>query len=536
MAGDGASASAKEVPEGCTVISEGRASILQQANKVFYNKAQVVNRDISIAVLKWFIETRKKEADTFKAKSRAGPLPKGTPVKKDLKGVKVLEGLAASGLRALRYAQEIPDLGQVVANDLDSDAVRSMKRNIAFNGGAAETKVQPSQADARLVMLQHKYVFDAVDLDPYGTPAELLDSAVESVADGGLMLVTATDMAVLCGNHAETCFTKYGSYSLHRDYNHEQALRILLASLAQHAARHKRVIVPILSLSIDFYIRVFVRVYTSPSIVKETASKLSYVWQSTGCDAFWLQPVGSIGAASGAKKYNAGRGPAVPQQCPISDGKFAMGGPIWNRRLHDPDAVKAIFDGIKANKEQYPAHAKVLGLLTAVQEELLDSPLYYTISSLARTFKATSPKMALLRNALVNAGYAASPTHCNKEGIKTDAPPQVVFDIMRCWVKKNAVRPKDPDSYQAKILAKEPELQADFSTAAGAMSGAKANKQTRFVENPENWGPRPRHGRPLLPHEIEEANGAGTKQPAQASDEATPAKRAKTEHAEEKQV
>ena len=41
------------------------------------------------------------------------------------------------------------------------------------------------------------------------------------------------------------------------------ALRILLASLEQHAARYKRYIVPVLSLSIDFYIRVFVRVYTS---------------------------------------------------------------------------------------------------------------------------------------------------------------------------------------------------------------------------------------------------------------------------------
>lgn len=41
------------------------------------------------------------------------------------------------------------------------------------------------------------------------------------------------------------------------------ALRILLASMEQHAARYKRYIVPVLSLSIDFYIRVFVRVYTS---------------------------------------------------------------------------------------------------------------------------------------------------------------------------------------------------------------------------------------------------------------------------------
>ena len=51
----------------------------------------------------------------------------------------------------------------------------------------------------------------------------------------------------------------------------QKALRILLASLEGHAARSHRYIVPLVSLSIDYYIRVFVRVYTSPSEVKRSA-------------------------------------------------------------------------------------------------------------------------------------------------------------------------------------------------------------------------------------------------------------------------
>ena len=66
-------------------------------------------------------------------------------------------------------------------------------------------------------------VFDAVDLDPYGTPAMLLDSAVQSLSEGGLLMVTATDMAVLCGNNPDSCWSKYGSFPLHRAYCHEQA-------------------------------------------------------------------------------------------------------------------------------------------------------------------------------------------------------------------------------------------------------------------------------------------------------------------------
>lgn len=49
-----------------------------------------------------------------------------------------------------------------------------------------------------------------------------------------------------------------------------------------------------------------------------------------------------------------------------------------------------------------------------------------------------------------------------------------------------------------KLLAKEPELKANFSRAQGAASNAKANKVARFLPNPEaNWGPRPKHGRPV---------------------------------------
>lgn len=148
-------------------------------------------------------------------------------------------------------------------------------------------------------LLAQKY--DAVDLDPYGTPAQLLDSAVQAVSEGGLLLITATDMAgacftawlalrneggnrclqlhrpcrglhisfaqlcylkrfaavaVLCGNNGEACWAKYGAYPLHRPFCHEMALRILLASIESHANRYKRHIVPVLSLSIDFYVRV----------------------------------------------------------------------------------------------------------------------------------------------------------------------------------------------------------------------------------------------------------------------------------------
>lgn len=47
--------------------------------------------------------------------------------------------------------------------------------------------------------------FTAIDLDPYGGPNKFLDAAIQSIEEGGLLLVTATDMAVLAGNTPEAC-------------------------------------------------------------------------------------------------------------------------------------------------------------------------------------------------------------------------------------------------------------------------------------------------------------------------------------------
>ena len=83
-----------------------------------------------------------------------------------VEGISVLEAMAATGLRSVRYAKEVKGIGQVVANDMDSGAVASMKRNIEFNG--VSDKVTPSEADARLVMLQHNQVRPPASNVQYG--------------------------------------------------------------------------------------------------------------------------------------------------------------------------------------------------------------------------------------------------------------------------------------------------------------------------------------------------------------------------------
>lgn len=67
-------------------------------------------------------------------------------------------------------------------------------------------------------------------------------------------------------------------------------------------------------------------------------------------------------------------------------------------------------------------------------QELLDVPLFVSLHSLCATLKCTSPSAALFRSAVANAGHRISGSHACALGLKTDAPFEVIWDIMRCWV------------------------------------------------------------------------------------------------------
>lgn len=180
--------------------------------------------------------------------------------------------------------------------------------------------------------------------------------------------------------------------------------------------------------------------------------------------------------------YAPGFGPIVPQECGDCGKKFSMGGPIWSAPIHDHDWVPSIMSNISAMKDRYPAYERISALLTSVSEvsalpfsfifinrylnccdhskhetimlkymttrepcsyilystyhmqELLDVPLFVNAHSLCSTLKCTSPTMAMFRSALINAGYRVSGSHVDPLALKTDAPMNIIWDIMRCWV------------------------------------------------------------------------------------------------------
>lgn len=75
--------------------------------------------------------------------------------------------------------------------------------------------------DVMNMQRRQKTLFEVVDLDPYGSAVPFLESALNAMADGGLLAVTFTDMAVLCARTPHVCFYKYGASPLNKRYCHE---------------------------------------------------------------------------------------------------------------------------------------------------------------------------------------------------------------------------------------------------------------------------------------------------------------------------
>ncbi|KAK3876141.1 hypothetical protein Pcinc_019049 [Petrolisthes cinctipes] len=416
------------------------------------------------------------------------------PGGRDEEGIRILEGLAASGLRSIRYAKEVGGVKEIVANDISTQALECMRRNINHN--KIENIVKPSHNDASLVMYENRQPesrFHAIDLDPYGSPHIFLDGAVQSVVDGGILLITCTDMAVLCGNSPETCYGKYGALSCKGRACHEMALRIVLQCLESHANRYGRYIVPLLSLSADFYVRVVVRVHSSKLKCKESFTKVSWVYQCVGCETTSLLPLGRINVNGRSIKYQLSTSPPAVDSCTHCGHRYQMAGPIWSDPIHDRDFLRKLKSSLV--EEDFVTYRRMYGTLTMLEEELEDVPLYYVVDKLASIAGINLCKMVHFRSALLNAGYRVSMSHACKASIKTDAPPGFVWDVVRAWEKQNpANKSRMPDDRPGKrILTQESQSEVSFELHPDSNPESRKQDLLRFQINPERyWGPKSR--------------------------------------------
>ncbi len=109
--------------------------------------------------------------------------------------------------------------------------------------------------------------------------------------------------------------------------------------------------------------------------------------------------------------------------------------------------------------------------------------------------RSASGKLLDFRSALLNGGYRVSLSHANKLALKTDAPNQFVWDMMRAWEKEHPVnRDKLSSDSVAYVLLSAPQKnQVSFELHPEANPVSRALQLKRFQVNPErNWGPKNR--------------------------------------------
>ncbi|KAI0984675.1 hypothetical protein GJ496_001659 [Pomphorhynchus laevis] len=441
-------------------ITEGKATC-KLNKKVFYNPVQELNRDISIQFLN--IISQYEQNSTTR--------------------VKLLEALAASGLRSARYALELPsDKFELHANDHDQSAFQLLQQNLK------DYPVEIHCSDA-CELMRRNLMFSVIDIDPYGSPAKFLESAIVGVKRPGVLMITATDAAVLCGSgpHQRTCsLGKYSSLPMPNNSScHEFGLRILLFSILQHCARYGVSMSPLMSLSVDFYFRVFVQLKRGQSNVKDQLLKFcGYCLYCPDCRSKWIIPMdGNVLSMN---------------TCTFCSRSLSMAGPLWIGPLHSSQLLENMLKATEQQSCELKTKNRMIGIFTVMLEELDKCPLYIVLTDMCKKLQTTTPSMKIFRSAIVNAGYSVSSTHCNKEGLKTDAPYSVLWTLLAKWASNNPGKSEDKLSDLAKTLRSykcETELNIDFKLRLDAQSKAQITGLKRFPPNPEPfWGPakRPR--------------------------------------------
>jgi len=371
-----------EVREGLARILVPKAERIYDA-PVFYNPVMALNRDISVLAV--------------------GVLKPRT----------VLDALSATGIRGIRYALETP-VEEVWLNDINEEAFNLILKNVRLNLGIdgerigekrfsfeGEKKVIANLDDANRLMAEKFRYFDFLDLDPFGSPVEFLDTALRSVRRRGVLAVTATDTGVLCGAYRHACRRKYLAEPIRGELCHEAGLRILIGTVVRYAAKYDLGVEVLLAYYRDHYFRAFLELKSGARKADWSIERLGYLWQDEN---------GRFGYENSFLSKRPG-----------------AYGPLWLGPLKTQEFV----DEVLKLANEYPlAHKKTLPFLETISKEL-DVPFHYDTHALARRNNLQVGKLAEIIETLRGKGYSATRTHFSPVALKTDAPFEEVLEALR---------------------------------------------------------------------------------------------------------
>ena len=348
---------------------------------VFYNPVMELNRDIAVLAFQAYQRMVNRE-------------------------ITICEPLASSGIRGVRLAAEIHGAKKVLISDINERAFKLAKHNVQLNN--LQKRITVKHEDANCLLSCHgapKKRFDIVDLDPFGSPVPYLDSAIRALRNNGLLAVTATDLAPLCGVHTKACVRKYGGKPLRTEYCHELAVRLLAGCVATLAAKHDIGIRLVFSHSTDHYIRVYAEIAYGAKKADESVKNLGYVLHCFSC-----------------LHRETAKDPFTEriENCPECGSKMDYAGPLWLERICDKQFCELM---TKENtRVAFRNSGKIAKLLSLAKNEAEAPATYYVLDKISNKLGLPGLSVDVMLQTLRDNGFQAFPTHFSSRGIKTDAP------------------------------------------------------------------------------------------------------------------
>lgn len=354
------------IKEGKALIRVKKADKISKKMGVFYNPAMCLNRDISVLLL--------------------NSIGKNS--------LQIADPLAATGVRSIRFLKELGKnkIKNISINDNDKAAAGLIKQNLALNKIPYKNnpRITMQNQDANLFLLNSSG-FDYIDIDPFGSPNFLLDSAAKRLSRNGILAVTATDTSALCGTFPKACLRKYWAVPKKDAVMHETGLRILIRKIQLVAAQYDKALTPVFSYSKEHYMRVFLR-------NDKGKNKADGILKQHGC--------------------------------------FNGSGPMWLGSLWDAKSCSKILSSALKSRA-FKKNKDLTRFLKIIKEESkINAVGFYDLHEICEKNKIRHlQKKEVIKSMIKRKGFLVSDTHFKGEGIRSNIELRLLLDYLKLYSK-----------------------------------------------------------------------------------------------------
>ena len=345
---------------------------------VFFNPAARLNRDVSVAI------ARATRPSTF------------------------LDSLAGIGARGIRIANEADRAVDVTLVEFNRQSARIAERNAGKNRVMKRCHVVHEESNAYLHSRYGRLErFEAVDVDPFGTPAPYVQGAISATADEGIVSLTATDTATLCGVYPRVALRRYGARLMKTEFAHEVAVRVLLGFCARAGGTIDIGIRPVAAHCNLHYARVYFRVMRGAARSDDCLKNLGFVSSCPACHQ-------NVAA------------PRETGSCPGCGKKAKAAGPLWIGDLVGEELVgKAVDCCVGSGWDEARRELEDLRGCDSYP------PFGYSLENIASREGVSSVSFQAVAEALARRGSGAMRQPFGSRGLKTTADYSEVVEAVR---------------------------------------------------------------------------------------------------------